>query len=169
MTLLHKECLGTELALPANQAIIAASAVSEVATGSGVPSGAPATGVKLYVDTATKNIYYWDGAAWGQSSAGALVAAGVPSGAPTSGNTLYVDSSTGTVYYWNGAVWTAVASGGSSTTEVAAAAGVPSGAPAAGVTLYVNTSAATLYYWNGSVWTLLSPPSEPLFSFFNYK
>jgi hypothetical protein len=168
MTILHKECLATELALPANLAIITGAAVSEVATGAGAPSGAPATGVKLYVDTTSKSIYYWNGTVWSQTSAGAVVASGVPSGAPTNGNSLYVDSATGIAYYWNGTVWTALASGG--TAEVTSGSGVPVAAPATGIIIYIDTATAQQYYWNGTIWTLIvAPPSEPLFMYFTYR
>jgi hypothetical protein len=65
MTILHSQCLPTELVKTANA--VAINSVSGPVTGVVAPTSAPATGASVwYIDTATTpdNLYYWNGSVW---------------------------------------------------------------------------------------------------------
>jgi hypothetical protein len=65
MTILHSQCLPTELVKTANA--VAINSVSGPVTGAVAPTSAPATGASVwYIDTSTTpdNLYYWNGSVW---------------------------------------------------------------------------------------------------------
>jgi hypothetical protein len=65
MTILHSQCLPTELVKTANA--VAINSVSGPVTGVVAPTSAPATGASVwYIDTSTSpdNLYYWNGSVW---------------------------------------------------------------------------------------------------------
>ncbi len=81
----------------------------EVIQNNTAPSGAP-TGTQgnLYLNTATAQLYVWNGSTWVLQDGTDEVIQG--SGAPGSGpganqGVLYVDTSTGILYAWNGSTW----------------------------------------------------------------
>jgi hypothetical protein len=90
MTILHSQCLPTELVKTANA--VAINSVAGPVTGVVAPTSAPATGASVwYIDTSTSpdTLYFWDGAVWsavGDSSSLATQDEGVALGSTSTMN-----------------------------------------------------------------------------------
>lgn len=70
-------------------------------TGSGIPTGTGVAG-DIYVDTATGDMYIFNGTTWDLSSTQS--GSGAPSGGGNAGD-IYVDETTGDIYTYNGTSW----------------------------------------------------------------
>ncbi|MEM6988476.1 MAG: hypothetical protein AAF499_18325, partial [Pseudomonadota bacterium] len=85
-------------------------AQTEVELGTGAPTSTPTgTDPVIYVDTASGDVYSWDGTTWNLISVdtvGVETGSGAPTSTPTGGQpVVYVDLTNGDIYTWDGSAW----------------------------------------------------------------
>jgi hypothetical protein len=162
MTILHSQCLPTELVKTANA--VAINSVSGPVTGVVAPTSAPATGASVwYIDTSTSpdTLYFWNGTVWsvvGDSSSLATQDEGVALGATSTMNfvgtgvTATYAAGVATVTIPSGTISTqdeGVALGSTSTVNFAG--GGVTATYAAGVTTVTVPSATSLAFQDETV------------------
>ena len=131
-----------------------------------------------YIDTATGNIFYWNGTTWihfseRHSYTGSGSPIGVVTNRPNSGGQAlvtgdqYIDTASNLLYYWNGSSWTATSSTAADTQGYATSGDPNATAPYSGATdsngrsfvdgdNYVDTATGLMYYRTGAAWALIS-------------